>query len=177
MAAMVAQFMGPGTPGGDALSLNGAFNDLGAGKTAGDMAFNSRAVHAAEVPAANCITNAAALAKVYAATLAPVDGVQLISDATRDVARTTVTPDGEPDSCLIFPTTFGMGFMTHGGFTQYAGPGSYGHPGAGGSVGWAQPERQLGFGYVMNQMATNLAGDLRAQRLADAAAACADTVG
>ena len=70
-----------------------------------------------------------------------------------------------------------MGFMVHGPFTPYAGPGSYGHPGAGGSVAFAQPERELAFAYVMNQMAANLAGDLRAQRLIDAAAAAADAAG
>ncbi|MFM8482307.1 MAG: serine hydrolase [Actinomycetota bacterium] len=59
-------------------------------------------------------------------------------------------------------------------FTPYAGPGSFGHPGAGGSVAFAHPERNLAFAYVMNQMATNLANDRRAQSLTDAAAACAD---
>ena len=174
MAALAAQFIGPGTPAGDALSLNGAFGSLSA--PAEEMAFNTRAVHAAEIPAANCITNARSLAKVYAATLGPVDGVQLISDEVRDVARTQVTPDGEGDFCLIMQTTFGMGFMVSGPFSPFAGPGSYGHPGAGGSVAFAQPERHLGFGYVMNQMAGNLAGDLRAQACIDAAAACADSL-
>ena len=74
----------------------------------------------------------------------------------------------------MMPTTFGMGFMTHGPFTPYAGPGSFGHPGAGGSVGFAQPERELAFGYVMNQLASNLAGDLRAARLISAATAVID---
>jgi CubicO group peptidase (beta-lactamase class C family) len=173
MAAMAAQFIGPGTPGGDALSLNGAFGQLSRPENGEEMAFNTRAVHAAEIPAANCITNARSLAKVYAATMGPVEGVQLISDEVRAVARTTVTPDGEGDQCLIMPTTFGMGFMTHGMFSPFAGPGSYGHPGAGGSVGLAHPERELAFGYVMNQMAGNLAGDLRAQAMIDAATACA----
>lgn len=159
--AMLEQFMGPNSNGGRALSLNGAFT--------GDGLFNTRQVHAAEIPAANAITNARSLAKVYAATFAPIDGVQLLDDEVRNVARVTVTPDGEPDACLIMPTTFGMGFMTHGPFTPYAGPGSYGHPGAGGSVAFAQPERELAFAYVMNQSAQNLAGDLRAQRLIDAA--------
>lgn len=174
MAALAAQFMGPGTPAGDALSLNGAFGGIGQPLAAGDMAFNLPAVHAAEIPAANCITNARSLARVYAATMAPVDGVQLLGDKTREVARTTVTPEGEPDACLLMNTTFGMGFMTHGPFTPYAGPGSYGHPGAGGSVAFAQPERELACAYVMNQMAGNLAGDMRAQAIIDAAAACAD---
>jgi CubicO group peptidase (beta-lactamase class C family) len=161
MKAMLEQFLGPTSRGGRALFLNGAF--------AGDAMFNRRDVHAAEVPGANGISNAAALARMYAATLQPIDGVQLFSDKVRDLARQTVTPDGEPDACLIMPTTFGMGFMTHGMFTPYAGPGSYGHPGAGGSVAFAQPERQLAVGYAMNKMAANLAGDVRAQRMIDAA--------
>ncbi|NDE81966.1 MAG: EstA family serine hydrolase, partial [Actinobacteria bacterium] len=48
--AMMEQFMGPNSPGGQALSLNGAFGV--------DGAFNRRDVHAAEIPAANGITNA-----------------------------------------------------------------------------------------------------------------------
>jgi len=100
--------------------------------------------------------------------------VQLIDDATRDRARTQITPDGESDLCLMMPTTFGLGFMVHGLFTPYAGPGSYGHPGAGGSVAFAQPERDLAFAYAMNRMATNLAGDTRAQRLIEAATAASD---
>ena len=164
--AMIRMFIGPGTRGGRALFLNGVL--------AGDDVFNRRDVHAAELPAANGISNAASLAKIYAATLGPVDGVQLLHDEVRNVARTCVTPPGEPDLCLIMPTTFGMGFMTHSPFSMFAGPGSYGHPGAGGSVAFAQPERDLAFAYVMNRTAQNLAGDLRAQRLINAATTIID---
>ncbi|MGZ4770977.1 MAG: serine hydrolase, partial [Ilumatobacteraceae bacterium] len=104
------------------------------------------------------------------------DGVRLLTDETRDRARATITPPGEPDLCLIMPTTFGMGFMTHGAFTPYSGPGSFGHSGAGGSNAFAQPERQLAVGYVMNKMAANLAADARAQRITDAAAKVADSL-
>jgi CubicO group peptidase (beta-lactamase class C family) len=165
--AMLEQFMGPDSRGGRALFLNGAFR--------GDGTFNRRDVHAAEIPAANAISNARSLAKLYAATLGPVDGVQILESSVRDRASVTVTPAGEPDLCLLMGTTFGMGFMTHGTFTPYVGPGSYGHPGAGGSVAFAQPARQLGFGYVMNKMASNLAGDFRAQRLMQAAADVIDS--
>jgi CubicO group peptidase (beta-lactamase class C family) len=164
--AMVELMMGPATRGGRALSLSGAFSV--------DGAWNRRDVHAAQIPAANAITNAASLAKIYAATLAPVDGVQLLDAPTRDIARTQVTPAGEQDLCLMVGTTFGQGFMVHGPLTVYAGPGSFGHPGAGGSVAFAQPERELGFAYVMNKMATNLAGDSRAQRLIEATTAIID---
>jgi CubicO group peptidase (beta-lactamase class C family) len=164
--AMIEAAIGPGTRGGRALTLSGALAEEGI--------FNRRQLHAAELPAANCITNASALAKVYAATLGPIDGVQLIDERTRNRARTQITPDGEPDLCLMMPTTFGLGFMVHGPFTLYAGPGCYGHPGAGGSVAFADPSRDLAFAYAMNLMATNLAGDLRAQKLIDAATAVAD---
>ena len=166
--AMLEQFMGPNSPGGQALSLNGAFSVEGA--------FNRRDVHAAEIPAANGITNARTLARIYAATIGEVDGVRLLASETVDTARATVTPTNEPDTCLIMPTTFGMGFMTHGMFSPYSGPGAFGHPGAGGSVAFAHPERGLAFAYVMNRMAENLANDRRAQALTDAAAACADAV-
>ena len=100
--------------------------------------------------------------------------MQLLEAATRDRARTQVTPPGESDLCLMMPTTFGLGFMVHGLFTPYSGPGCYGHPGAGGSVAFADPARDLAFAYAMNRMATNLAGDTRAQRLIEAAVAAAD---
>ena len=163
--AMLEQFLGPDSLGGKALMLNGAF--------AGEGTFNRRDVHAAEIPAANGITNAASLARIYAATIGEVGGVRLLDQAVVDRARTTLTPDGESDKCLMFPTTFGLGFMTHGSFTPFAGPGSFGHPGAGGSVGFAHPELGIGFGYVMNKMASNLAGDPRAADLTAAALACA----
>jgi CubicO group peptidase (beta-lactamase class C family) len=166
MKAMMEAFMTPGGRPHRALTLSGAF--------AAEGVFNRRDVHAAELPAGNCITNATALATVYAATLGPINGVQLIGEAMRDRARAQVTPDGEADLCLMMPTTFAMGFMVNGPFTPYAGPGSFGHPGAGGSVAFAQPERDLAFAYVMNTMASNLAGDLRAQRLIDAAVAAAE---
>jgi len=166
--AMLELFLGPGTRGGRALFLNGAFLV--------EDAFNRRDVHAAEVPAANGIGNAGALAKIYAATMGEVDGVRLVDEAVLDRARTTVTPPNEPDLCLVMPTTFGMGFMTNGVFTPYSGPGSFGHSGAGGSHAFAQPERQLAVGYVMNKMAANLAADARAQRITNAAAEVADTL-
>ncbi len=159
--AMLDLFMGPESMGGKALFLGGAF--------LGDGVFNRRDVHAAQIGAANGITNARSLARIYAATIGEIDGVRLVGADVLDRARTTITPLGEADNCLLMPTTFGLGFMTHGDFTPYAGPGCFGHPGAGGSVGFAQPETGLAFGYVMNKMATNLAGDVRAANLMSAA--------
>jgi len=44
----------------------------------------------------------------------------------------------------------------------------FGHPGAGGSLGFADPEAKIGFGYAMNQMGQDMVLDPRASRLIDA---------
>jgi CubicO group peptidase (beta-lactamase class C family) len=105
-----------------------------------------------------------------------INGTHLLSSAVRDRATRTVTPENEPDKCLILGTTFGMGFMTSGPFVPMAGPGSFGHPGAGGSVAFAQPSRDMAFAYVMNAMSANLAGDLRSQALIKAASTVVDSL-
>jgi len=157
--------MGPGTMGGRALSLDGVFGLTGEGNV-----FNTRGVHASEIPAANGITNASSLARMYAATLAPVDGVQLVSDATRELATTPVTSG--PDKSLVLETKFGMGFMCHDGILPLTGPRAFGHAGAGGSIGFADPDLGIGYGYVMNQMTGSLVGDPRTEGLTAAVLAC-----
>ncbi len=45
---------------------------------------------------------------------------------------------------------------------------SFGHPGAGGSLGFADPDTKIGFGYAMNQMGSGMLLDPRAAALIDA---------
>jgi CubicO group peptidase (beta-lactamase class C family) len=103
---------------------------------------------------------------VYAATLGSVDGVRLFGDATRELATTAVTTGG--DRCLYMETKFGMGFMCADGILPLAGPRSFGHAGAGGSIGYADPDLGIGYGYVMNHMTSSLLGDPRTSGLTDA---------
>ena len=124
----------------------------------------SRAWRAAEIPAANGHTTARALARIYG-TLAhggTLDGVHLLHPATINAA--IVEQACGPDAIVPFPTRFGLGFM----LTQPKLPGdpspgippfgpharAFGHPGAGGSIGFADLDGQVGFGYVMNQYQT-----------------------
>lgn len=144
-----------------ALSLNGAFGWLS--RRGGP--FNSRELHAAEVPAANGITDARSLARMYAAMIGEVDGVRLIGPARVDLARTPAA-DG-PDRVLLVPSRFGLGFMCHSEFSPLLAPGSFGHSGAGGSLGFADPESAVAFAYVMNEMRLGLAGDERTVALLD----------
>ena len=45
---------------------------------------------------------------------------------------------------------------------------AFGHPGAGGSLGFADPVKRIGFGYTMNQMHPGILIDERATALIDA---------
>ena len=104
----MAQFMGPDTLMGRALSLGGAL-----GQSAGEeMIFNTAAMHAAEIPAANGITNAASLSRMYAACVSDVDGIRLLTPET--VAKVSETQTSGPDQVLMLESTFGLGFMTVG---------------------------------------------------------------
>jgi CubicO group peptidase (beta-lactamase class C family) len=103
---------------------------------------------------------------MYAATVGPVDGVRLVSDATLAAARAEAV--NGPDAVLVFPSQFGMGFMLHGSLTPMFSAASFGHAGAGGSLGYADVDAKIGYGYVMNQMAGGIAGDPRTIALTDA---------
>jgi CubicO group peptidase (beta-lactamase class C family) len=128
--------------------------------------WNSREVHAAEVPAANGICTARSLARFYAGLTGEVDGVRIL---TPDTVRTaTVEQSNGPDRVLLIPTRFGLGYFLPSSYEALAGPASFGHAGAGGSLGWADPETGVAFGYVMNKMQQSLAGDPRTAALAAA---------
>lgn len=126
-------------------------------------AYNDRRLHAAELPAANGITTARSLARLYAATIGEVDGVRLLDDDTVKSARSDES-DG-PDRVLVARTRFGLGFFLSTEFTPLGGEGSFGHSGAGGSLAFAHPEKGYAFAYVMNKMRLNLGGDVRTERL------------
>ena len=157
-AKLWEQFLGPETLTGRALNLGSTF--------AGRETWNLPQVHAAEVPAANGITDARSLSRMYAALIGEVDGVRLLRPDTVERARTRLTQG--PDKVIFFETAFGLGFMLSSDFSPYGGPGGFGHAGAGGSVGFADPEAGVAFGYVMNKMQANLAGDPRTVGLIEA---------
>jgi CubicO group peptidase (beta-lactamase class C family) len=121
--------------------------------------FNSRMVHAAEIPAANGISTARSLAKVYAACVGEVDGFRILEPKQVDDAL--VEQSNGPDEVLMVPTRFGSGFFLNGQFAPLFSDRSFGHAGAGGSLGFADADAQIGFGYVMNKMQQNLSADPR----------------
>lgn len=132
--------------------------------------FNARETHAAELGAANGITTARSLARFYNALIGEVDGVRILTDET--IEQATTEQSNGPDKVLQIATRFGLGYFLPSDFSPLCGPRSFGHAGAGGSLGFADPERQIGFGYVMNKMQQNLSGDPRTAGLIEAVKQC-----
>ncbi|MGP2442339.1 serine hydrolase domain-containing protein [Streptomyces sp. JW3] len=124
---------------------------------------NDPAYRAAALPATNGIATADALARFYAALTGEVDGVRLFDPATTAVARTEESAG--PDRVLVVGTRFGLGYMLHGGAAPLLSPGSFGHPGRGGALGFADPESGIAFGYVTNGFRGTVTADPRAQAL------------
>lgn len=131
---------------------------------------NSREVHAAEIPAANGICTARGLARFYASLIGEVDGVRTLKPET----ITTVTTENTngKDEVLKKVTRFGLGFMLDGPDVPYYGPSSFGHDGAGGSLGFADPDSGIAFGYVMNQMNQGINADPRPHSIIAALKTC-----
>ena len=107
----------------------------------------------AEIPAANGVTTARGLAKMYAAIAngGSIDGRQFLSQEL--VAGLTGKPSLWPDRNLFVPLSFNLGY--HSVPIPGVMPG-FGHAGLAGSVGWADPESGMSFGFVHNRLLTRM---------------------
>ena len=121
-------------------------------------------------PAANGHGNARSLAGFYSGLL---DGRLLESELLDELTREHAV--GE-DKTLLTRTRFGLGCMLDqpevANATYGMGPRAFGHPGAGGSIGFADPERDVAFGFVTNNLGPFVLMDPRAQKLARLLADC-----
>ena len=121
-------------------------------------------------PAANGHGNARSLAGFYSGLL---DGQLLESELLAELTREHAV--GE-DKTLLPRTRFGLGCMLDqpevANATYGMGPRAFGHPGAGGSIGFADPERDVAFGFVTNNLGPFVLMDPRAKKLARLLADC-----
>ncbi len=133
---------------------------------------NSRAWRAAELPAANGHATARSLARIYAALAngGQIDGIHVLKPETVEAA--TVEQYAGPEYVslqmgLEFPMRFALGWVLNEPQTMPLGPNpnAFGHAGAGGSIGCADPQNGLSFAYTMNQMKNEFDQDYRYWRL------------
>jgi len=133
---------------------------------------NDPAIRAHPIVSFGGIGSASALAKFYSmlANGGKFDGQTFFSENAIAWMTTTVT-DGV-DRVFQIPTAFSGGFMkdSRNAARQIFGPSaiSFGHPGAGGSHAFADPQNKIAFAYVMNQMEQSLLPSEKSLHLVDA---------
>lgn len=159
---------------------------------------NDPAWLAAGLPGAGAVATARSLSRFYAALLGPVEplprntdgtggapapaprfggrgrggaaGGRLFTPATLTQARSQESSG--PDRVLVVNSRFGLGFMLHGPGAPMLAQGSFGHPGRGGSLAFADPESGAAFAYVTAAMQRSVTSDPRAHALVRALRAC-----
>jgi CubicO group peptidase (beta-lactamase class C family) len=140
----------------------------------GGWDFNIRANQAAEIGGGGGLSNARGQVAMYT-PLATNSGTLVSGDRLAAMAR--VSAATQRDFTLLIPTRFASGFMKSmdnrgGGFgpgtSAIIGETAFGHVGAGGSIGFADPACGLAFSYTMNQMGNGLLLNDRCQSLIDA---------
>ncbi len=138
-------------------------------------ATNTQAWRQAQIPAANAHANAQAIAAIYGA-LSCGDGAHGANGQLLPADILSLCSQEQTfghDQVLGLPLRFSCGFMlsqADRADCRYGrGVHAFGHPGAGGCIGFADPDYQLGFGYVTSRMGQNILIDERAVRLINAA--------
>ena len=123
-----------------------------------------------EVPSGGAVGTARAIARAYSAFA--TGGRELgLRQETLDLLAAPATPParGFYDECMkMSGVQFSLGFMKPTPALPFGSPSSFGSPGAGGAMGFADPEMGVGYAYVTSQMGTRLAGDPRDLALRDA---------
>ncbi|MDQ0664661.1 CubicO group peptidase (beta-lactamase class C family) [Arthrobacter ulcerisalmonis] len=122
-----------------------------------------------ESPAVNLVASARDLARLYAATVSDIDGTRLLRDDSINQATKPLS-EGQPVYWPDEGNIWGTGFMLHSQRRRMAGPGSFGHDGAGGQLAFANPKHRLGFAYQTIHAGNQ--NDPRAELLSQALLTC-----
>ncbi|WP_344800353.1 serine hydrolase domain-containing protein [Litoribacillus peritrichatus] len=145
-----------------------------ANPTSAQRGTNSKAWREMELPSANGHTNGRALATLYGALAngGAHQGVQILKPETLNLCWSETVRGYDP--VLRTDTRFSTGFMMsqESRLAKFGGTRSFGHPGAGGSIGFADPDKALGFGFIHNLMGPYILVDPRAEALIEAAYDC-----
>jgi CubicO group peptidase (beta-lactamase class C family) len=139
----------------------------------GGVSFNSPEIHEVQLPAANTITNARSLARLYAAAIGEVDGIRLLLPETV-AAASVIRSEGKQWNDPFDGPKWGTGFLRPFPRQPMLGGASFGHDGTGGSIAFAEPDLGLAFSHVINRMIATPQEDRRTAALLDAVRKCVD---
>jgi len=122
-----------------------------------------------EVPSGGAVGTARAIARAYGVFASGGRELGLRKETLDLLAAPAIPPtQGFYDECLKAEVQFSLGFMKPSKVWPFGSPSSFGSPGSGGALGFADPEAGVGYGYVTSQMGTSLTGDPRDLALRDA---------
>jgi CubicO group peptidase (beta-lactamase class C family) len=115
-----------------------------------------------EVPSGGAVATARAIATAYGA-FTDSGGPLGLRTETLDALAAPATParSGDYDEFFHGSASFSLGFMKPNESIDFGSPAAFGAPGAGGSMGFADPALQLGYGYVTDKASMELQGDPR----------------
>lgn len=115
-----------------------------------------------EVPSGGGVGSARAIAAAYGDFADAGRRLGLRAETLAALSAPAIPPrHGFHDECIGGDVQLSLGFMKPSDTFPFAGPSAFGAPGAGGSMGFADPDRGIGYGYVTNRMGTELHGDRR----------------
>jgi CubicO group peptidase (beta-lactamase class C family) len=115
-----------------------------------------------EVPSGGGVGTARAIAKAYGVFANGGHELGIRPETLQALIAPAVPPQhGFYDECMKGEAKFSMGFMKPCAAWPFDHAGAFGHPGAGGSLGFADPESDIGYAYVTNRMGVSLTGDPR----------------
>ena len=126
-----------------------------------------------EIPSGGGVGTARAIAHAYGVFAGTGEELTLRPETLHALAAPAIPPArGFFDECLKGEVRFSLGFMKPSPNWPFGGESSFGSPGSGGSLGFADPEAGIGYGYVTSQMGTTLTGDPRDVALRAALYSC-----
>ena len=122
-----------------------------------------------EVPAGGGVGTARAIAHAYSVFATGGRELRLRPETLKALSAPAVpSSHGFHDECMMGDIQFSLGFMKPSPSWPFGSEGSFGAPGSGGSLGFADPKAGIGYAYVTNRMGTRVTGDPRDLALREA---------
>jgi CubicO group peptidase (beta-lactamase class C family) len=122
-----------------------------------------------EIPSGGAVGTARAIARAYSVFATGGAELALRTETLQLLAAPAVPPThGFHDECLKGEVQFSLGFMKPSPVFPFGSTSAFGSPGAGGSLGFADPDRRVAYAYVTSRMGTHIAADPRDLALREA---------
>ncbi|MED1858323.1 beta-lactamase family protein [Brevibacillus reuszeri] len=136
--------------------------------------FNHRPMLSIEFPSGNGIGQVRSMAKIYAAFASRAEVLGLKECTLKELHNPAISPqEGYYDHVNCMNIAYSLGFWKpFSGLKFGRSESAFGHPGAGGSFCFADPDEKLGYAYAMNKHGFGMANEPRELALRKAVYDC-----